>query len=991
VVAVASSTSVVWTEQLLRRVQDILSREYTQFSLQNSSLMQMSRAVTVLRFVQLLLLFLADDHSTHRPSPLPASTTALSIDDTHRMIAALVQQWTRGVADFVLEAWKHCQATTKSMEDDESEQGHQTTITTARYHAMTADAAVDNDPRPVFCFCFASLLRMDDYVRQRHQLLMPVYKGLCELAQVLVAVPQHCITNEWQDSMPSTLLPGAIQALCNHLHSVKKPLENIVIQASTVDASQDAPSSIAYPGKVLNFVASRLSHLMRVYFVLDQSASSKPKSPETGNDELMTECWKTLFSLRGMATTMQLFESARIKSKSAQVSGPQNLAQLKVLCEIAAKTGQYVQSVLLLDTKTSPAAKQSQGAPNLLESAVESIVGGNREFIAPEGNDKVDRGHIAQFRTMSQALGRVSVLQSALDKADIGVLEHIELLLAIVEDLLFVSIPQCLAACTLSAKNNYDGSRCSTLPSTFLFKSLETMARVLTEVSEDSSKLPQLHRLLVRWLAGPSQQGNDTSRQHPMSRDLVLLLIQSYIGATPHDVGDIFISYLTKILFDGRTAPLLRSNVSALLIRLQTSSDLHIQESSKFSIESELGASIQDRAGKGSKKRKRKGRRARSLVRDPQEVSDIARAVRGDGMSTSLSKNSVLPVFRKAIIRLYHVCCKEEENGRENPLIPFAERNAFLMALLERFLLSETKDCNVRFHEHIGLDMFDFVKRILGSVLRIKFDPIDDAGSLQEKIFLYGAAMRLSATLSEVFRASKSGNTPVDSICSIITKSVSKRFLLKSDDILVASFRSAIGFLSLKVLGSVGAAIPPDWQDSMLQGIKKCFVRLLSSDDWPIATFGITALSRFGTTIDVTHKHILRPCLPDSCLKLFQCRVSKKVWTNNNLGEVERDGILIASYADHLLHEFCFVRKRVGSCVFPPEATLLSIVNGSYILEMTTQGRRTAKVVFPPGLESLEDIEYMLGGTGQRPSIHTVKRFFTTATGDVTCLLHSSS
>jgi hypothetical protein len=119
--------------------------------------------------------------------------------------------------------------------------------------------------------------------------------------------------------------------------------------------------------------------------------------------------------------------------------------------------------------------------------------------------------------------------------------------------------------------------------------------------------------------------------------------------------------------------------------------------------------------------------------------------------------------------------------------------------------------------------------------------------------------------------------------------------------------------------------------------------------------------------------------------------VSKKVWTNNNLGEVERDGILIASYADHLLHEFCFVRKRVGSCVFPPEATLLSIVNGSYILEMTTQGRRTAKVVFPPGLESLEDIEYMLGGTGQRPSIHTVKRFFTTATGDVTCLLHSSS
>jgi hypothetical protein len=38
-----------------------------------------------------------------------------------------------------------------------------------------------------------------------------------------------------------------------------------------------------------------------------------------------------------------------------------------------------------------------------------------------------------------------------------------------------------------------------------------------------------------------------------------------------------------------------------------------------------------------------------------------------------------------------------------------------------------------------------------------------------------------------------------------------------------------------------------------------------------------------------------------------------------------------------------------------------TIVEGSYILTMPTANGRTAKVIFPPGDESLQDIKHMLG------------------------------
>ncbi|KAL3908588.1 MAG: hypothetical protein SGILL_008428 [Bacillariaceae sp.] len=846
---------------------------------------------------------------------------------------------------------------------------------------------------------------MNDYVKTRGQLVVPIWKGLCELAELLVELRQpenddeedNDSANNWRDSIPSSLLPGAIQVLCDFLREGKQRLEASVVRGSGSNWSPNAASSIAFQGKLISFLAAKLSRLVWVYFVLGQNLDDeRDLSETTSNDELMMECWRILFGLRGMATTLQLFDSARNKKAKASKghdasAAPEILAPLRTLCEVAAKTGRCLHFVLL-GTHDPVGAEQSEQPSKLLKSALESILLGGKEGAAQTAQISTENSGVSQFQSMSQALGRVSMLQSVLDASASILPENMETTLATIEDLLFSSIPQCLSACTLAAKNKYEGSRCLTLPSTFMFKPLESIFRILNEV--DSSKTAQLDRLLIRWLSGPCSGEN----QHPITRELVLSLLHAYItGAQDGDtIGNnshpVLVSYLSKILFDARSSPSLRSNTSALLIRLQTSSDGDVAELSRSLVENELGVSIKDCARKSSKKRKRKGNgnRAKLIVQDPQEVADVCLALAGKGLSSAVSQRSFPSALRQEIVRLHGSCSKENETAHDKLLVPFAERTAFVMAFLERCMLSGSKDCKADFHRQTGLDISDLVNVVLDCILNITFDPSDDDSVFRKKSILFSAAMRISATVCQVFGGHKSANVPFVSICSMVAKSVSKRFLPRTDGGLVASFRPAIGFGALKTLGLVGSVIPPDCETAVVQGVKKSFVRLLSSEDWSLTSYGITSLSRFGTTVDAAHKHILRPCLPDCCLELFQCRVSKKVWRDKHRGKTEKDSITIADHSEKQLQRFFGPRKRVGSGFFP-EATSFSITNGSYVLEMTTQEGRTATVIFPPGVESLNDIEYMMGGAPSDTPVHTLKRIVTSSNGGATCLLQKCS
>lgn len=172
------------------------------------------------------------------------------------------------------------------------------------------------------------------------------------------------------------------------------------------------------------------------------------------------------------------------------------------------------------------------------------------------------------------------------------------------------------------------------------------------------------------------------------------------------------------------------------------------------------------------------------------------------------------------------------------------------------------------------------------------------------------------------------------------------------------------------------------------QAVKKSYSRLLSSHCWPCTSFGITSLVNFGSHLDTTHSHILRACLPDSCLKLFQCRISKKPWKDKELGKVEKDEFAIAIRGNELLAQTCATARMENEGAFFPSPASASILPGSYVLEMATQEGRTAQVIFPPGPQSMLDIKYMMGATSDEFPLHTIKRFVLSPSGSLQCLMH---
>jgi hypothetical protein len=77
-------------------------------------------------------------------------------------------------------------------------------------------------------------------------------------------------------------------------------------------------------------------------------------------------------------------------------------------------------------------------------------------------------------------------------------------------------------------------------------------------------------------------------------------------------------------------------------------------------------------------------------------------------------------------------------------------------------------------------------------------------------------------------------------------------------------------------------------------------------------------------------------------------------------------------------------RKR-GNSIFP-SAMSMTIAPGSYFVRMPTQDGRHAMVIFPPGPQSLDDIQCMCG-VGD--SVQFLRRVVISETGGGKCLLQS--
>jgi hypothetical protein len=172
------------------------------------------------------------------------------------------------------------------------------------------------------------------------------------------------------------------------------------------------------------------------------------------------------------------------------------------------------------------------------------------------------------------------------------------------------------------------------------------------------------------------------------------------------------------------------------------------------------------------------------------------------------------------------------------------------------------------------------------------------------------------------------------------------------------------------------------------QRVRSSFLHLLTTNEWPLSAFGISAIVTFSTNLDEAHQPMLRRCIPKSKMEFLKCRAMSKVWRGEGSGlDTESDVIAIMNNVGRQLHRHCSSRKETGQSVFPPAATK-SIVAGSYFVEMPTPGGLTATVIFPPGPQSLEDIRYMADAE-EHSNIRILKRSISTSSGNIKCFLQN--
>jgi hypothetical protein len=318
---------------------------------------------------------------------------------------------------------------------------------------------------------------------------------------------------------------------------------------------------------------------------------------------------------------------------------------------------------------------------------------------------------------------------------------------------------------------------------------------------------------------------------HPVTRELVLSLLQAYIcKSNDHVKGNnapgsatAFISQCTKILFDDRTTPPLRRNTAALLIRLQVSSHGTVAEVSRQLVEYAMEAWIrQQPVPKSSRKRKRNRASTTTTITKATDLVDIWEALVGQGFSKSRVMGEA-PMIPKTLRGWYTQSLSETEQI----MVSAPARYIVSMAFLQRFFLSGTvygiEECNKIFRMQVGVDASHVANALLNTTSTIQFcSNTDDVSKtiLHEKAMLLLAAMRLSASINESFGGCDSSLAPVDTSLSLVTTTISKRFLVKQHENLAAKYRALFWFAALQVLQSLGRAIRSEGDEQQVLEVR---------------------------------------------------------------------------------------------------------------------------------------------------------------------------
>eukprot|EP00546_Thalassionema_frauenfeldii_P016094 CAMPEP_0178899498 /NCGR_PEP_ID=MMETSP0786-20121207/2934_1 /TAXON_ID=186022 /ORGANISM="Thalassionema frauenfeldii, Strain CCMP 1798" /LENGTH=150 /DNA_ID=CAMNT_0020570363 /DNA_START=169 /DNA_END=621 /DNA_ORIENTATION=- len=117
----------------------------------------------------------------------------------------------------------------------------------------------------------------------------------------------------------------------------------------------------------------------------------------------------------------------------------------------------------------------------------------------------------------------------------------------------------------------------------------------------------------------------------------------------------------------------------------------------------------------------------------------------------------------------------------------------------------------------------------------------------------------------------------------------------------------------------------------------------------------MTCLLRFASTLR-SHQEILPKCLPSSLQGWFKCRLKGSLHSTFKKTNLE------SAQAACKQQALAKIEKESNAIKESPfdSMSLNVLPHGSYFISMPTLEGRSALVIFPPGDQSLEDIQYML-------------------------------
>ena len=985
-----SLSQILKKTQLLEKAYEIILADGTKFlpskddEQATSSLDCMNQISVTLRFIQLLLLLSKRQQDL---SFLPGEA------QVNKWIVSLLKAWTHGVCE-----WTRVCAERNATETKD---------------CLTVDASTSLEQGPVFCYAFYSLLRMNEYVQTRGALMVPLWKGLLQLAKLLTVAPEDndddssqndTNSKDWRDSLPPNILGDALKVLGDFLHEGMGRLEFEALQHCSIREENNCKDRIAFQGKFVGFMVTRMTQLLKIYFYFREPKSSDP---------VLNGVWRSLLGLRGLASTLQLLCSADLIGKQTETKIDVDF--LRAYCEIAAKAGKCVTDTIL--------QKEEQIIhKSALESLLcSSMVTNDKDAFDDDYHQRQEypeelQSKLVRVSLLARTMGKVSVLQQILAIANSrSIVGNIEALLVTVENLHSVSVPQCLSACLVAVRCSQNHN--STTPTTIVLGSLQVMALTLRKIEKSSefmksSKRDVFYRLLVRWQAGNADNSEHNNneytnkgveialQEHPLSRELVVSLIHALIVGSSENSQNRsgsstkLLSYMAKLLMDPRTRTTLRRNIGAVLIRLQASSASSVACATTTKlVDKEFMSWLKhsDARQKLSKKRKRSRNGNHDVTNglSQQDVMVISRVLSSRRGTSEASFSSLAPeeyqnVLRKEFTRLSSACSEEPPKSKKI-LLAMAERNSLLLAWLEGCVNTKSNAAFEAIRDITGLDlMVDIVRPVLTAVssLRFKLGQNGDGNKLfKKKVMLHSAAIRLSVAWAIAF--GDDGKLPIDKVCQLIKNSISKDPWRQADievscRSLVEDQHSILKFEVVHLLGYVGKAIPSNCPDKILKVIRRAFVMCFnSSSNWAISSSGISSVMLFASHLHASHQHIIPHCFPQARMGLLQART---------IGEVTEEETIL-DIVDKIAHLRC---KAVGSPIqrILPSTITTSIAPGSYVLEMPTQEDRTATVIFPPGEKSLQDIQYMLGGMGDaQMTTQLLKRAVVTPCGVFKLLL----